>query len=1181
MNIRPKILKAQTGVKFSAGNENGKNWRAQVFDNYRKTILDYLRKYGQDDTYGNWLNNMQSNHAQLYKAAGDNWQNIAYKSNLVGNYQNAYKGFVNNGKYVPLAEDQEDFNRLGISAAQNLNRYNISGPTRTSGDYSRTGHNYDVDNLYSAITDDRRLLGRIGDFTDQELEEWNNQLREVGWQTVLDPTDNYYKLQRIQNPAAENKTQSKQNFSVGNNPLEVGVTIPDPPSEEELKRRGIGQQAYIPSEKNKYGLDWSKIKEGAQKLLNNPDLYSLGRLAYTLHSNDKIYGEAEKAIKPNLIDSYNTYRQVVGDEATKQAYYRRAAEGVTKASRPMTSDADRQMAYQMEAQRAANELRAQGDLADNQMIQKTSDESNQHQWANTQRDNQVANANRAAMNDANARLHNLRAQHKSADAASINNFWQEIEYRKRQQLAEDQNFNDQIWQYGLQEKMYQDENLMNAQRKLQEVKKAHTDESGYVDITDPDVIKAKKEYDIAYNNFMVRMYRERYNQRRNNSIFVKKGGKVTYKKKDDLLYRSAKDIVEHFRKMTKLAYDSVSKRPKEIKLISHPKGSTKKYQQGGVAPFLVYTPVALGGETTTASGGSTSSTKKSSSEELGQDLLKDLFKQLQANGLPSDVNAIYSRIGNLLQQQEFFGNALSTDDIQSIYVSTMQQINTIKFNKAQYDKAQELVINRDAGDEVALTADGKVVVQNRDTAELDFKKIDEVDRKKESVLTNNDLLNIRAYSPSAALNSSLLTITNNATSLNEISKYLKAQLPSIGSSERTIEGYSQKDSNDIKQGIELLAGAPNGLYKISEYSKSQKDQANKALQYLYTILPNNMKNLLAVHTGGQEGAIELIATMIGSTTSDNNRINITAVTGKASDKNGSSSGDNDMIPAVAFFQGLGDNETFIIQDKTSDGIRINTVSQPITLNNKNTGSITFDKLASSDFGGQLRMGQATMGDALIASNGRNNIIIGERIYQTELPIDQQAASHGVIKPDLSFLKNIEKANEQLRNLGIDKNNPDDVAKNIDKINQVYKDNQLPILYTTDGNKPIITSSYARFAMVNATATRNAFEEDPNFNDGVREATDQERKQFESSMKQLGGDSKYKLNNGYLGGLIGGDELYTGIIYIPMSTSTISALGGTGYKAKGEEYNQIEAAQQAANAAIQLGFKSAGDFSSHN
>jgi hypothetical protein len=36
---------------------------------------------------------------------------------------------------------------------------------------------------------------------------------------------------------------------------------------------------------------------------------------------------------------------VVGDEATKQGYYRRAAQGQTAAARPFTSDADRQMAY--------------------------------------------------------------------------------------------------------------------------------------------------------------------------------------------------------------------------------------------------------------------------------------------------------------------------------------------------------------------------------------------------------------------------------------------------------------------------------------------------------------------------------------------------------------------------------------------------------------------------------------------------------------------------------------------------------------------------------------------------------------------------------------------------------------------------------------------------------------------
>jgi len=63
------------------------------------------------------------------------------------------------------------------------------------------------------------------------------------------------------------------------------------------------------------------------------------------------------------------------------------------------------MAYQMEAQRQANELRAQGDLADNQEIRRTSDESNQHQWANTQRDTEVANHNLLELIKANAAKH--------------------------------------------------------------------------------------------------------------------------------------------------------------------------------------------------------------------------------------------------------------------------------------------------------------------------------------------------------------------------------------------------------------------------------------------------------------------------------------------------------------------------------------------------------------------------------------------------------------------------------------------------------------------------------------------------------------------------------------------------------------------------------------------------------
>jgi hypothetical protein len=46
-----------------------------------------------------------------------------------------------------------------------------------------------------------------------------------------------------------------------------------------------------------------------------------------------------------------------------------------------------------------------------------------------------------------------------------------------------------------------------------------------------------------------------------------------------LLYKSAKDVVEHFRKMSKMSSDALNKKtPKIEKLTSYPKGKARKYQ---------------------------------------------------------------------------------------------------------------------------------------------------------------------------------------------------------------------------------------------------------------------------------------------------------------------------------------------------------------------------------------------------------------------------------------------------------------------------------------------------------------------------------------------------------------------------------------------------------------------------
>ena len=197
------IVKAQQGKVLQYGYNTGINfgrnttWRNNVFNNYRQHILDQLS--ATDDSYGNWLNDMQHRHFGLYNAAnasGD-WSKTAYwdKTNAVKNYQNDYAG--RNDKLI----DKYDYNVNGIAHAVQANRYDLYGNRkRTSQDWG--SGNWKSDNLYSSITDDRRLLGRKGDW-DENGEDYKNfqaDLAKKNYTMYLDPSDGYYKIKRLNQP---------------------------------------------------------------------------------------------------------------------------------------------------------------------------------------------------------------------------------------------------------------------------------------------------------------------------------------------------------------------------------------------------------------------------------------------------------------------------------------------------------------------------------------------------------------------------------------------------------------------------------------------------------------------------------------------------------------------------------------------------------------------------------------------------------------------------------------------------------------------------------------------------------------------------------------------------------------------------------------------------------------------
>jgi hypothetical protein len=105
--------------------------------------------------------------------------------------------------------------------------------------------------------------------------------------------------------------------------------------------------------------------------------------------------------------------------------------------------------------------------------------------------------------------------------------------------------------------------------------------------------------------------------------------------------------------------------------------------------------------------------------------------------------------------------------------------------------------------------------------------------------------------------------------MNKIAAQIKSMAASIGSMENKIEGISQVESNKVKAGLQILAGAdgtPDGYYKITNDSKDSQTKVAAALDYIMNMLPNNYKAILDIHSGGKSK--ELIANFLTSQTND-------------------------------------------------------------------------------------------------------------------------------------------------------------------------------------------------------------------------------------------------------------------------------------------------------------------------
>lgn len=349
------IIKAQNGIKTGVKVNPKTTW----FDAVWSQNVNHILRGLSDNKYYTWLNSMQDKHGDLHKNAGPNFQITPYNDKSVGDYQNLYKTGYND----EWKDNNIGYNSLGIMHAQNLGRYDLYGNTkRTSGDWNiDANHRYKTDSSYSQITDDRRLLGRKGDFTDEQLASVIEAFKNKGYNFALGKNDYYY-LSPIE--------KSEQNQ---NTPKKDGsVTNPD-----------IGKKSIF-----------DKGKEYLAKLTSNPgNLYNAVETGKYLLAN-KATNDIFKIKAPNyVISPKHTSYQVMDNLAQQNAYHSKAAEIMNQTSRPLTSSSQLQTAAQQESMNNANKLYLQGNAERNTWLEGQKQQSYKAGLYNMENAVDTANAN--------------------------------------------------------------------------------------------------------------------------------------------------------------------------------------------------------------------------------------------------------------------------------------------------------------------------------------------------------------------------------------------------------------------------------------------------------------------------------------------------------------------------------------------------------------------------------------------------------------------------------------------------------------------------------------------------------------------------------------------------------------------------------------------------------------------
>lgn len=363
----------------------------------------------------------------------DNWDN-AFDFNKILGEINSGNGFSINGNELintlnKLSSSTLDFSRnKSESGYKNWNAlYNITGLNKFFGWDENKSDSKGMSTYNRGVL--LKQLMNTYNSPEKSLKIGDNNIyySDGGWQLSDDPKQN--------NPAEEILQEEQESTAE----TQLGKS-----ADEESSKSGQNwiYETSLPS--------LSTTSKGHSFGLSElvPDLIGAGRLWASLHTNNRVYNTVLPSLKPVLKDTYERYSPVTGAFSARQFKNRQGADVMRQSNQAFTSDANLAAARMLEGQRQANQLQAEGFLADDQEIRRTQAEAITRQEDNMARRSEVANFNRASINQTNRERAQLKATRLKSNWQSWDNFLQGLESRIRTRADENReranNFYDKL-----------------------------------------------------------------------------------------------------------------------------------------------------------------------------------------------------------------------------------------------------------------------------------------------------------------------------------------------------------------------------------------------------------------------------------------------------------------------------------------------------------------------------------------------------------------------------------------------------------------------------------------------------------------------------------------------------------------------------------------------------------------